>query len=327
MSIVYPTAWERTLVQLAQEARRSADAAATTQADAALLTRAYACCDTIIAEHGKTFNLASSLRPAAKKRAIRALYAVCRVADNIVDEGEADVSGRAAQLAAWRERALMAVPPRDDPAASSGQALVAIAWADTRRRYRVPPGYCAQLLDGVARDLRQDRYQTFADLATYAYSVASTVGLMSLRIIGPAPGYREEDALPFAIKLGLALQLTNILRDVGEDWRAGRVYLPADELQSGGLSEADLARGQVTPRWRDFMRYQIARTRALYREAWPCIAMFHRDGRFAVAAACTLYSAILGAIEANDYDVFHHRAHVPTGAKLRRLPAIWWATR
>ena len=144
-------------------------------------------------------------------------------------------------------------------------------------------------IDGVARDLDQARYATFDDLTAYAYGVASTVGLMSMRIIG----YRSAAAIPYAIKLGVALQLTNILRDVGEDWRAGRVYLPADELAAFGLSEEDVARGQVDDRWRDFMRFQIERNRRLYAEAWPGIELLNEDGRFAIAAAGDLYRRIL----------------------------------
>ena len=142
---------------------------------------------------------------------------------------------------------------------------------------------------------------------------------------------REEDAVPYVIKLGVALQVTNILRDVGQDRRSGRVYLPAEELAEYGLTEADLARGEGDSRWREFMRFQIERNRALYRDAWPCVAMFDRDGRFAVAAACALYAAILDDVEAHDYDVFGSsaarnsgRAHVSTWGKLRRLPGIWW---
>jgi phytoene synthase len=112
----------------------------------------------------------------------------------------------------------------------------------------------------VARDLDQTHYATFADLTAYAYGVASTVGLMSMRIIG----YSSAAAIPYAIKLGVALQLTNILRDIGGDWRSGRVYLPADELARFDLSEDDLARGQVDNRWRAFMRFQIERNRRLY---------------------------------------------------------------
>jgi phytoene synthase len=219
-------------------------------------------------------------------------------------------------------------PPHND--------LVALAWADTRLHYNIPDTYCEQLLDGVARDLHQQRYESFADLATYAYGVASTVGLMMLRIIGTAPGFTEEQALPYAIKMGLALQITNILRDVGEDRRAGRVYLPANELAAWGIGDQDLveggartrgAYGPAQERWHDFMHFQVARNRVLYREAWPCIKMFDKDGRFCVAAMCSLYRAILDDIERHDYDVINRRAHVSAWGKLRRLPGIWWQNR
>jgi phytoene synthase len=175
----------------------------------------------------------------------------------------------------------------------------------------------------VARDLRQKRYQTFEELTAYAYGVASTVGLMSMHIIG----YSGAEALPYAIKLGVALQITNILRDVGEDWRAGRIYLPLEELAAFGLTDADVAAGRVDERWRSLMRFQIARNRRLYAEAMPGIKMLNSDGRFAVAAAGELYRAILGEIEAHDYDVFDRRAHVGAWGKLRRLPGIWWRSR
>jgi 15-cis-phytoene synthase len=177
-----------------------------------------------------------------------------------------------------------------------------------------------QLIDGVARDLDQTCYATFTDLAAYAYGVASTVGLMSMRIVG----YRNASAILYAIKLGVALQLTNILRDVGEDWRMGRVYLPADELAAFGLSEDDLARGQVDNRWRAFMRFQIERNRGLYAEAWPGIQLLNEDGRFAIAAAGDLYRRILDDIEAHDYDVFTRRAHVGTPRKVLGLIHLWW---
>jgi phytoene synthase len=153
--------------------------------------------------------------------------------------------------------------------------------------------------------------------------VASTVGLMGMHIIG----FSSMEAIPYAIKLGVALQMTNVLRDVGEDWRAGRVYLPSNELAEFGLAEADLAAGKVDERWRALMRFQIARNRRLYAEAWPGIALLDRDGRSAVAAAGEFYRAILADIEAHDYDVFSRRAHVSGWGKLRRLPSIWWRNR
>ena len=179
--------------------------------------------------------------------------------------------------------------------------------------------YAEQLIEGVRRDLTISRYATFQDLTGYCYGVASTVGLMAMHVIG----YRDEEAVPYAIKLGVALQLTNILRDVGEDWSMARVYLPQDELAAFDITEADLAAGTVNPRWVEFMRFQIERNRRLYREAIPGIAMLHRDGRFAIAAAADLYSAILGDIERHGGDVFHRRAHVSALGKLRRLPRIW----
>ena len=125
-----------------------------------------------------------------------------------------------------------------------------------------------------SRTCVSERYHTFGELTTYAYGVASTVGLMSMHIIG----FAGEQAIPYAIKLGVALQLTNILRDIGEDWRAGRLYLPMDEMAAFGLSEADLDRGRVDDRWRALMRFQIERNRRLYAEANPGIALLNREG-------------------------------------------------
>jgi phytoene synthase len=121
--------------------------------------------------------------------------------------------------------------------------------------------------------------------------------------------------------------MTNILRDVGEDWQRGRLYLPSEELSAFGLTEDDIAAGVVTEKWREFMRFQIERTRQLYEESWQGILMLHKDGRFAIAAAAGLYRGILHSIEANDYDVFNHRAHVSTWGKLKMLPTLWWQSR
>ena len=238
------------------------------------------------------------------------LYAVCRVTDDLVDEanGEAEEA-----LAAWRQRILA-------PPGSEEESPVAIAWVDTQQRYGIPQRYIEQLFDGVKGDLQPTRYATFADLTIYAYKVASTVGLMSIHIIG----FSGQEAIPYAVKLGVALQITNILRDVGQDWRVGRLYLPTTELASFGLAEADLAAGQVDARWRAFMRFQIERNRQLYQEAWPGLTMLQANGRFAIGAAAQLYQAILHVIEMNDYDVFNRRAYVTAWGKLRMLPRIWW---
>jgi phytoene synthase len=145
---------------------------------------------------------------------------------------------------------------------------------------------------------------------------------MSMHIVG----YADKAAIPYAVKLGVALQLTNILRDIGEDWERGRLYLPLDELAAYGLTEAAVADQYRGYRWQAFMRFQIARTRRLYDEAMPGIALLERRGRFAVAAAAELYRGILADIEAHNYDVFTRRAHVSNLQKAARLPRIWWRT-
>ncbi len=308
------TSWEPKLLSWAYEAVESHTPAETATAEVRtyvhtpLLERAYRYCEALTKDHSRTFFLASSLLPEAKRRAVRALYAFCRFSDDLVDRAGSDPQ---AALEAWRRRTLASCPPSDDP--------VALAWADTRARYGIPRRYAEQLIEGVARDLTQTRYATFDDLAAYSYGVASTVGLMTMHIIG----FSGPEAIPYAVRLGVALQLTNILRDVGEDWRAGRLYLPQDELAAFGLAEEDIAAGQVDDRWRSFLGFQIARNRRLYAEAMPGIALLHPEGRFAIAAAAGLYRAILEDIEAHDMDVFTRRAHVSQWDKLRRLLGIW----
>lgn len=304
--------WEKQLMALALPAAHSRIRHSSDVSVPDGLAHEWEICREVTRRHSRSFFIASGLLPPEKRRAVRALYAFCRITDNLVDElsGDAQVA-----LADWHGMIL-------DPS-RHGQHPVASAWAAVRRSHAIPRLYVEQLLDGVRRDLRQTRYDTFEDLVTYAYGVASTVGLMSMHIVGFAgPG-----AIPYAIKLGVALQLTNILRDVGEDWQRGRVYLPQAELTAAGLSEANLAAGQVTERWRNFMRFQIARARHLYCEAWPGIRRLHPDGRLAIAAAARFYLAILDDIEAADYDVFSRRAHIGGFKKLSLLLPLWVETR
>lgn len=319
MSALTLAPWERRLfalageVDVAQEPSGSSRRTETARPDStATLRAAYAHCRALTAAHSRTFYMAARLLPAEKRPAIHALYAFCRVSDDTVDRAAGDA---AQALDAWRAQTLDNAATRDDP--------VTLAWAHARRRYNVPLRYTLQLLDGVARDLLQTRYETFDDLATYAYGVASTVGLMSMHVIG----FRGPQAIPYAVKLGVALQLTNILRDVGQDWRAGRVYLPREEMAQFDLDEGDLAAGVVDARWRAFMRFQIERNRRLYLEAWPGIALLNREGRLAIAAAARLYGAILDDIEAHDMNVFTRRAYTSRLHKLRELAVAWRETR
>jgi phytoene synthase len=243
------------------------------------------------------------------RSAVRALYAFCRTVDDIVDRS--NDPDREEKLDYWREVVRGGSFPASD--------LVAAAWADTLTRYQIPRLYALQLIDGVASDLTRARYQTFDDLAQYCYGVASTVGLMSMYIIG----FHSSEAVPYAIRLGVALQLTNVLRDIAEDYRNGRVYLPQEELARFGLSENDLVSGHLTPRWMAFMRFQIRRARRLYAASWPGVGLLAREGRLAIGAASTFYSRILDDIERNGYDVFSRRAHLGAWEKMRLIPSLW----
>jgi 15-cis-phytoene synthase len=279
----------------------------------AALQKAYKYAEQITAEHSKSFHFASGLLPEEKCSAVRALYAFCRTVDDIVDESADDE--REDLLNYWRGMVQTGSFHDED--------LVAAAWADTLTRYHIPRHYALQLIDGVARDLSQSRYQTFEELATYCYGVASTVGLMSMFIVG----FRTSEAVPYAIKLGVALQMTNILRDVGEDYHHGRLYLPREELAFYSIHEIDIAERRITDHWRQFMKFQIDRTRQLYRESWAGVKMLEREGQLAIGAASVFYQGILDEIEKRDYDVFTGRASLSVIGKVSRIPSLWLKVR
>jgi phytoene synthase len=271
------------------------------------LHEAYRACVGITRRHSRSFFLSTQLLPPEKRLAIRALYAFCRTSDDLVDEPGPDAVHA---LAEWV--ALVHTPPAPPDNA------VLLAWNDTVERHAVPGWLTDELLAGVAMDLTVKRYATFDDLWLYCYRVASVVGLISMQIIGASQG-----ASHYAINLGVALQLTNILRDVGEDARRGRVYLPQEDLDRFGLRDEDILAGCRDQRFRALIGYQIARAHALYDQAWPGIALLSPDSRLAVAAAAEIYRGILAKIVANDYDVFTRRAHVPLAGKLLMLPQVW----
>lgn len=302
--------WEKPLNDLAFDAlTRSKSDNNSSISDAKSLECSYRYCANVTKEHSKTFYLASSLLPKKKREAARALYAFCRVSDDLVDCGTHDLMEA---LELWREKSL------HDHVENKDEVLY--AWSNTRKLFQIPKYYGEQLIQGVAQDLVKSRYESFEELAKYCYGVACTVGLMSMFIVG----FKDETAFPYAIRLGVALQLTNILRDVGEDWQKGRLYLPKDEMQKFGITEEDVEKGVVTDHWRKFMRFQIDRNRRLYNESLPGITLLNKDGRFSIGAAGELYQLILDEIESNDYDVFTKRAYVKKIKKLSMLPSIWY---
>ena len=280
------------------------------------LDAAYTICADLTREHSKSFHFSTRFLPAEKKRAIRAFYAFCRATDDIVDH-PANGSNPAQQLAQWRTNSRLPGKAQRNP--------ILLAWADTRDRYEVPQHYIEELIDGCDMDLRINRYGTFDDLRQYCYRVASTVGLVSMHIVGVKNGDARvtQQAVQCATTLGIALQLTNILRDVGEDWQRGRVYLPQEDLRRFGYSEDDLREGVVNERFCALMRFEIERTHRLYEEGWRGIAYLNREGRLAVGAAISLYRDIMDCIVQNDFDVFTRRAHLGILDKIRRIPGIY----
>jgi phytoene synthase len=278
------------------------------------LDDAYDFCRQVTRHHAKSFYFCAQFLPAAKRRAIYAVYALCRTIDDFVDRAaDRDASDTRTILDAWRAEL------RDD----RGDGHPALrAWRDAATAYRIPAEHAEELMRGVLMDLGTVRYATYADLELYCYRVASVVGLMTSEIFG----YSDSRALDRAVDLGLAMQLTNICRDVGEDAAMGRIYIPADELERFGVSDEALLSRRVEGRFVDLMQFQIARARALYRAAEPGIEMLSPDCRYTVRLSSRVYGKILDAIERNGYDVLSRRAYVPLPRKLAALPSVFVET-
>ena len=271
------------------------------------LERSYAAAEALTAAWARSFHFASRFLPAAKRRAVCALYAYCRHADNLVDDRgdrpEAQVRAELTALAG-EVRAMHAGTPPADPRW--------LALHDTLRRYPVPLDPLLELLDGVAQDLEPVAMPDFPALEQYCRQVAGGVGLLVAPILGARPG--EEAA---GLQLGLAMQLTNILRDVREDLDRGRLYFPATELAAWGISRADLERRRMSPRLRVYIAFQICRAREYFEAADPAIDRFPDDGsRLTVRLMQRTYAGILDEIERMDGDVFRARARVPFTRKL-----------
>lgn len=264
----------------------------------------------VIRSHSKTFFFATALLPSAQRKAIRSLYAFCRSSDDLVDC--ADTTQQ--DLDSWRAEVGLDSDSQTNP--------YLLSWAIVREMYAIDQRYERELLDGIEMDLNFKPYTSWEDLKTYCYRVASTVGLLSMPVIGYAPGSSFEQAAPYAINLGIALQLTNILRDVGEDGALGRVYLPEEDLARFGLCTEDILAQVYDQRFISLMKFEIARARRLYAEALPGITLLSPAARPAVGAAALLYQAILDQIEEIDYQVHSRRASTSGWRKIAMLPGI-----
>lgn len=278
------------------------------------LTDAYAYCQTVTREIARTFYYGSLFLRPEKRLPTWALYAFCRTADDIADERDR-YSNPADELARWRQALL-------DTYAGMPRGPVMTAWADVLRRYPVPLGPALDLLDGVTMDILDTRYDTFEELRLYCYRVAGTAGLL----MAPVLGYHSDEALTSAVDLGIAMQLTNILRDIGEDAAVGRVYLPAEDLARFGYSQEELRAGLVNRAFVALMEFEINRAEEYYRSGMRGVSLLHADARLAIGLSAALYRAILHRIRRNQYDVFRRRAHISLPGKLAAIPSVWLRT-
>jgi len=287
-------------------------------------SEAYEFCRQITAKYSKTFYLGTLLMPEEKRRAIWAIYVWCRRTDELVDGPQARLT-TPETLDRWEQQleSVFAGHPIDDPD---------VALVDTLERFPLDIQPFRDMIAGQRMDLYRSRYETFEELKLYCYRVAGTVGLMTSPVlgvdtsIGQAPWDWQQAAYnpaEEAIALGIANQLTNILRDVGEDAQRGRIYIPLEELALFDYTEEDLFKGVVDDRWRELMRFQIQRARKFFNQAEKGIRALSPDSRWPVWAALMLYQGILDVIESNQYDVFSQRAYVPKPQKLLTLPIAW----
>ena len=279
------------------------------------LTRSYAYCEALARREAGNFYPAFRLLPRPQRQAMCALYAFLRIADDLSDE-PGEIAAKRAGLAAWRHGL-------DD--ALGGRCTHALhpALRHAVTVHGVPPEYLHAVLDGVEMDLVPQTYVTFADLRLYCYRVASAVGLSCIHIWGA----RDPQAIAYAEDAGLAFQLTNILRDLGEDAGRGRVYLPREDLERFGYVASRLAHADRGGGFRELMEFQVQRARSFYDAAWPLAGLLPPPGRAVFLTLARTYRSLLDAIEQRDYDVFTQRVRVSSWRKLflalQALPVRW----
>ena len=275
------------------------------------LSSSYEACRRLHARHGRSYYLATRLLPVGTRPSVHALYGFARVADEVVDGSSplttAQKAGELARLAA---------------AVRTGDATVEVAPAvhDTLHRHAIPLSTVDDFLASMAQDLTVTRYPTYDDLMAYAHGSAAVVGLQLTHVFGTV--VPVELAAPYAIDLGLAMQVTNVLRDVAEDLRRDRVYLPLEDLDRFGVTVEQLHDRVVDERFRELMRFEVARTRALYATAAQGIRLLHPSARPAVEAALRLYGGILDAIERAGYEVLDRRVSVSPVRRVAVLASV-----
>jgi len=279
------------------------------------LQASYAECKRLNALHGKTYYLATLLLPKSKRPYVHALYGFARYADEIVDNlaSTLTVDEKAQALSAWGGKIL------NDLKGGTSDDAVGRALIDTVNRFEIPHAHFKAFLDSMTMDLTVTEYQTYEDLLEYVYGSAAVIGLEMV----PVLGVLEEGAYECAKKLGIAFQLANFIRDVGEDLDRGRIYLPITELAQCGVSREMLEARVLTPQIIEALKFQIARVRQLQAEATPGIKMLEAASRPCIEAASTLYCGIVDEVEKIGYDIFNKRAKTSTARRLRVASAAF----
>jgi phytoene synthase len=292
--------------------RRELDAAGITDP---ALRESYARCRRLNAAHGRTYYLATLLLPPAKRPYVHALYGLARYADELVDDLDAPDP---AALLTWGKRFL------DDLALGDSTDPIGRAAVHTARTWDIPAEHFEAFLTSMRMDITRTSYPTYADLEQYMYGSAAVIGLQMLPLLEPL----HPDAHTYARELGKAFQLSNFIRDVAEDLRRGRVYLPQEDLDAFGVSAVDLRQSSVTSAVRELLRFEIARNRTVYRAAAPGIDLLHPSSRDCIRTAFRLYAGILDEVEQADYQVLRRRVSVPVRRRLAvAAPALIRARR
>jgi phytoene synthase len=279
------------------------------------LRASYAECKRLNALHGKTYFLATLLLPKAKRPFVHALYGFARYADEIVDDlaSQLSVQEKAKELNTWGSKVL------SDLKKGNSQDAVGRALIDTVNRFDIPHEYFEAFLHSMEMDLTVQEYETYEDLMEYVYGSAAVIGLQMVPILGPL----HADAYESAKTLGIAFQLANFIRDVGEDLDRSRVYLPKKELEQFGVDRKMLEARILTPEIVEALKFQIARVKRLQEQAAPGIQLLEPSSRPCIQAASTLYCGIVEEVEKINYDVFNKRAKTSTGRRLRVASAAY----
>lgn len=283
------------------------------------LRESYKECKRLNSIHGKTYYLATLLLPKSKRPHVHALYGFARYADEIVDDLTSTLTHqeKVDALQRWSEQLLQDI--------SNGRSNdhVGRALVDTVQRFNIPIAYFEAFLHSMAMDLTVTQYETYDDLLEYVYGSAAVIGLQMVHVLGTAEGKTSEALVP-AEKLGIAFQLANFIRDVGEDLERGRVYLPMAELRSYGVSRDMLERRSLTPQIIEALKFQIGRVRDLQNEANLGISLLSPDSQACIRAASELYCGIVDEVEKIDYQVFTTRARTSTWRRARVALPAWF---